>query len=135
MINPNAKVLGVTDTVVECDCCGKKNLKVTVIMEVNGELVHYGRDCAARTLFGKTSKKIVQKIENEGKALVKIAPVVEAVKSAMKAGYDRENVIREGNLAAKGIMINGMPVDVGGGFESWGFFAVYWNGGSFKIPL
>jgi hypothetical protein len=36
--------------VTTCECCGKSNLKLTVIL-TNGETeVRYGRDCAARVL-------------------------------------------------------------------------------------
>jgi hypothetical protein len=44
------KVLGKNDEVTTCECCGKANLKLTVIL-TNGECeVRYGRDCAARVL-------------------------------------------------------------------------------------
>lgn len=44
------KVLGVSDK-SECDVCGKTNLKMTVVIESEaGEILHYGSDCASRTL-------------------------------------------------------------------------------------
>lgn len=43
-------VRGISDK-TECDVCGKTNLKMTVVIENEaGELLHYGSDCAARTL-------------------------------------------------------------------------------------
>lgn len=43
-------VIGISDK-PECDVCGKKNLKLTVVIESEaGEMLHYGSDCAARTL-------------------------------------------------------------------------------------
>lgn len=44
------KRLGITEEVTGCDCCGRGNLKLTVCLEdtETGELVHYGRYCAAR---------------------------------------------------------------------------------------
>lgn len=43
------KFLGITEEFTTCDCCGKSNLKCTVAFERNdGEVVHYGRTCAAR---------------------------------------------------------------------------------------
>lgn len=43
-------VRGISDK-TECDVCGKTNLKMTVVIEDEaGELLHYGSDCAARTL-------------------------------------------------------------------------------------
>lgn len=43
-------VRGISDK-PECDVCGKKNLKLTVVVEDEaGQLMHYGSDCASRTL-------------------------------------------------------------------------------------
>lgn len=43
-------VRGISDK-PECDLCGKTNLKLTIVLESEcGELLHYGSDCAARTL-------------------------------------------------------------------------------------
>lgn len=44
-------VRGISDK-TECDVCGKTNLKLTIVIESEetGELLHYGSDCAARTL-------------------------------------------------------------------------------------
>ena len=44
-----AQALGTDDSVTTCDCCGKSNLKLTVIIELDdGDVVHYGTTCAAR---------------------------------------------------------------------------------------
>jgi len=43
-------VRGISDH-PQCELCGKKNLKRTVVLESeSGELMHYGSDCASRTL-------------------------------------------------------------------------------------
>jgi len=43
-------VRGISDK-PECDVCGKRNLKLTIVIEDEaGELLHYGSDCASRTL-------------------------------------------------------------------------------------
>jgi hypothetical protein len=43
-------VRGISDK-GECDVCGKTNLKLTIVIESEGgDLLHYGSDCAARTL-------------------------------------------------------------------------------------
>jgi hypothetical protein len=44
------KVLGTTDETSTCECCGKRNLKKVVVLDVEGEVVRYGCDCAAREL-------------------------------------------------------------------------------------
>lgn len=64
------KMLGINDDVTTCECCGKTNLKCTVVL-TNGEgEVHYGRDCAARALAGKFGRpKTAAKIEQEARNL------------------------------------------------------------------
>lgn len=44
------KAIGTDDAVNTCDCCGKTNLKATVVMEdlSTGALVHFGSVCATR---------------------------------------------------------------------------------------
>lgn len=44
------RVMGISDK-QECDVCGKKNLKLTIVIEdETGVILHYGSDCASRTL-------------------------------------------------------------------------------------
>lgn len=64
------KLLGINDDVTTCECCGKSNLKCTVVL-TNGEgEVAYGRDCAARALAGKFGRpKTANKIEQEARNL------------------------------------------------------------------
>lgn len=53
------KVLGRNDEQTTCDCCGKMNLKLTVILEDNetGETVRYGVNCAAKAM-GRDAKYV-----------------------------------------------------------------------------
>jgi hypothetical protein len=46
------RVLGTTDERTTCDCCGRTNLKATVVLVPSdgGPDVFYGSDCAARAL-------------------------------------------------------------------------------------
>ena len=44
------KMLGVSDEVTTCECCGKTNLKRTVVLQSDAGQVHYGVDCAAKAL-------------------------------------------------------------------------------------
>ena len=42
------KVLGVSDSVLVCQCCGKKPLKKTIALEHDsGEVFYYGTHCAS----------------------------------------------------------------------------------------
>jgi hypothetical protein len=70
------RILGITDERTECDCCGKTNLKCTVALEKvdaegngTGEIVYFGRDCAARTLHGNNKSKNVKRVESLAKAI------------------------------------------------------------------
>lgn len=44
------RVLGTTDETSTCECCGKTNLKKVVVLEIEGEIVRYGCDCASKAL-------------------------------------------------------------------------------------
>lgn len=59
------KILGINDDVTTCECCGRPNLKCTVVMEnSNGDVVHYGRDCAAKVIKGNNKAANVKTIES-----------------------------------------------------------------------
>lgn len=50
------KILGISDDVTVCELCGKSNLKRTVALETaTGNIVHYGCDCAAKSLRTKSN--------------------------------------------------------------------------------
>lgn len=51
------EILGITDDVIDCYCCGKTNLKKTVILKINDATTYYGVNCAARRL-GKSKATI-----------------------------------------------------------------------------
>src|SRR5690349_19372579 len=45
------KVLGISDDVTTCECCGRTYLKRTVALDFNGQgMKHYGTTCAAKAL-------------------------------------------------------------------------------------
>jgi hypothetical protein len=53
------------DSVTTCDCCGRSDLKATVLMQSNlGELVHFGQVCAVRN-SGKTRLQVTKEIRAE----------------------------------------------------------------------
>lgn len=64
------RVMGITDDVTTCECCGRVNLKCTVALDkcdaegnTTGEVVHYGRDCASKALKGNNKPANVKNIE------------------------------------------------------------------------
>lgn len=58
------KILGVDDSVNSCECCGKSNLKSTVIVEIDGSVFHYGSVCATRHT-GMNDKELKHAIKDE----------------------------------------------------------------------
>lgn len=42
------KVIGFTDSVTTCECCGKKDLKGTFCLEIDGVELYYGSTCAVK---------------------------------------------------------------------------------------
>jgi hypothetical protein len=54
------------DSVNTCDCCGRANLKATVLMvdSETGAEFYFGRVCAARN-SGKTSQQLTQELRTE----------------------------------------------------------------------
>lgn len=65
MTTATLTILGITDEKLECECCGKTNLKCTVAMEMEeGGVVYYGRDCAARALMGNNKAASVKTVES-----------------------------------------------------------------------
>lgn len=45
-----AKILGINDEVTTCECCGRTNLKKTVVLGTEHGEVRYGTACAAKAL-------------------------------------------------------------------------------------
>lgn len=56
-------LLGTTEEVTVCDCCGKSNLKKTIAFDNCGEIVYYGVVCASNET-GKTSDEIKANIKS-----------------------------------------------------------------------
>ncbi len=52
MMTNGTRFLGTTDERSECDCCGRRNLKLTVALLFEGEVepVFFGTSCAAKAL-------------------------------------------------------------------------------------
>lgn len=94
------KILGTDDAVNTCDCCGKTNLKATVIVEVNGEILHYGSVCATRHT-GKNKSQIAHEIEvarvnKQAAALAEFRATPEAIAEQAKIAEAHRLGIRPG---------------------------------------
>lgn len=90
-------VLGSTDEVNTCDCCGKSNLKATWAVEMidapEGGVLYYGSTCVTRNT-GKTMKEVRSEAEAARKAKIDAAraefvahPAHLAHKAKMEEGY------------------------------------------------
>ena len=49
-MSESVKFLGCNDEQTVCDLCGRDDLKKTVVLDIDGDVVRYGSDCAARAL-------------------------------------------------------------------------------------
>ena len=61
------KFLGCNDEQTSCDNCGRDNLKKTVVLDIDGEIVRYGTECAAKTI-GRGAKEVraeAKKVQDE----------------------------------------------------------------------
>lgn len=60
------KILGITDEVTTCACCGRNGLKKTIALEIDEVLTHYGTTCATKALrFGNGGKFTATKLTAE----------------------------------------------------------------------
>lgn len=121
---------GTTDEVTTCACCGKKNLRNTVVLEVvegdnAGDLLHFGSMCAARAMGQKMSRADV--VLAHAKRAQKIQPVVSFIKSNIHRGIDA--IKEEARAFAKANKIDALV----NGFDSWGEMNVHANGITIRI--
>jgi hypothetical protein len=66
MKNTGPKILGITDEITTCECCGKSGLKRTVALEFSEADVRYlGTTCAAKQLPGLTGADVARAASNK----------------------------------------------------------------------
>lgn len=81
----NWRILGKNDEVTTCECCGKTNLKLTVVLTDGEREVRYGRDCAARVLAP---------VRRGGKVVGSYLTALKVQRMAENAEYEREKAER-----------------------------------------
>ena len=92
--NSPFKLLGITDEVTTCDCCGKPNLARTVAMENEaGDIVHYGTTCAARALTGRRCRKTGELIYGRALMIQRCKDALPKVLAAIEDGEDPRKAI------------------------------------------
>src|SRR4051794_30879734 len=68
------RMIGTTDDVIDCEKCGKADLRMTVVLEMfdtdgNSEgITYYGSTCAARALAARGVKRTTAQLRNEATA-------------------------------------------------------------------
>lgn len=83
------KILGITDEITNCDCCGRSNLKCTVALESEtGDIVHYGRDCAGKAIYGRKSAKNTKVTEDKARMIQRCRDILPTVLDAINSGAD-----------------------------------------------
>lgn len=72
------KIVGITDEVTHCDCCGRSGLKRTVKLATDsGAVVHYGTTCAVKPLRGTVG------IRRTGREIATLAGVAETFQTLL----------------------------------------------------
>jgi hypothetical protein len=92
------KIIGFTDSVNDCDCCGRSELKGTYCVSIDGNEFYYGVTCASKHtgLNDKEIKSEVKKINNiKGFDLLMAESKNEYTKlkvldQAIKKGYSKD---------------------------------------------
>jgi hypothetical protein len=63
------KILGISNEVTTCECCGKKNLKKTIILSNEFGEKYYGINCAAIAKFGDKKAATAKSVTVIGQAM------------------------------------------------------------------
>lgn len=99
------KPIAISDEVATCDCCGKSNLKRTVVLQDdNGGIRYHGTSCAAMAIYGYSDANVNNKVRKEAitaQSYEKQRKEVAAKKAAnakealdlLTAGYDLDHPV------------------------------------------
>ena len=115
-------IIGYTDSITECECCGKVDLKGTYCLDIDGEEFYYGSVCAFKN-HGitheqqKEMKSTFTKAQKNAKLIeMHIAPLRNELqaKLAERVGFYNDNYTKEYNrvieLRAKILPVILMPL-------------------------
>ena len=85
------KIIGYTDSINECDCCGKTELKGTYCIELDGDELYYGSVCAFKaqglTMDEQKDLRAALSKQKKNNALIEkhITPMVAEYTAKIKA--------------------------------------------------
>lgn len=93
------KIIGFTDSVNDCDCCGKTGLKGAYCIQIEGNEFYYGSVCAQK--HTGVSEKVIKSEVKKINAIEKFDTVMSGLKSeylkiktldkAIKNGYPKDD--------------------------------------------
>lgn len=86
------KIIGYTDSITECECCGKTELKGTFCVEIDGIELYYGSTCAFKEhgVTDEEQKAAVAKLKAEKKAAFEALTLEQMVSEATNLGAQRK---------------------------------------------
>jgi hypothetical protein len=80
------RILGSTEEVTTCHCCGRENLKKTVALDdYEGNVTYYGETCAAKAMemkvteFKKEYTSSVKQLQQEKETFINTHPLMKAI--------------------------------------------------------
>jgi hypothetical protein len=126
------KILGYTDEVTTCDCCGKVDLKGTYAIDFEGAVSYYGSICAFKIHAvtddeQKEAKKIFTKRLKASKKLASM----EAEYQSLKSEHRLNKMYRF--IESKGLDIMAFIKKYGKVVEENDFYTAYATGSIVKI--
>jgi hypothetical protein len=89
------RIIAFTDSVNECECCGKTGLKGTYCIELNGEELYYGSVCAFKNhgVTDEEKKEAMTSFKKEQKNTklfnLHIAPVIERIQFKLDDSFTK----------------------------------------------
>jgi len=89
-------IIGYTDSITECDCCGKIDLKGTYCVDVDGVELYFGSVCAFKNHgFTKEEQrqakaKFIKEQKNKSLYAQHIAPLEAQLSEKLKNGFTVE---------------------------------------------
>jgi len=97
-------IIGYTDSVTECECCGKIDLKGTYCIDIDGVELYYGSVCAFKNhgVSMEAQKEAKSNFTKEQKNASLIAKYITPLRIELqihleRLGYPAENYISEYN--------------------------------------
>jgi hypothetical protein len=95
---PKFKMIGISDEVLECEYCGKTDLKKTIVLEdtESGEICYYGSECASKALAKRGISIPKAKLEKQADRLAsaildqrRYISELEKIQDMIDRGYTR----------------------------------------------